>query len=99
MAKQLLVKTFEHCRRKSSLELFRLRKTLNTLANKEGSHTELITMYVPPGKQISDAINMLRDEYGTASNIKSTTTRKNVQEAIVKFSSGSNSSKTRAKKE
>ena len=41
-------------------------------------------MYVPPGKQISDAINMLRDEYGTASNIKSTTTRKNVMDAIVK---------------
>src|SRR5512136_1287071 len=41
-------------------------------------------MYVPPGKQISDAVSMLRDEYGTASNIKSTTTRKNVQEAIVK---------------
>ena len=61
-----------------------MRKILDTLAKKEGSHTELITMYVPPGKQISDAINMLRDEYGTASNIKSTTTRKNVQEAIVK---------------
>jgi peptide chain release factor subunit 1 len=29
-------------------------------------------------------MNMLRDEYGTASNIKSTTTRKNVQDAIVK---------------
>jgi peptide chain release factor subunit 1 len=57
---------------------------LNMLASKEGSHTELITLYVPRGKQISDAINMLRDEYGTASNIKSTTTRKNVQEAIVK---------------
>ena len=70
--------------KKSSLELYRLRKTLDTLARKEGSHTELITMYVPPGKQISDAINMLRDEYGTASNIKSTATRKNVQEAIVK---------------
>jgi peptide chain release factor subunit 1 len=70
--------------KKTSLELFRLRKTLNTLASKEGRATELITMYVPPGKQISDAINMLRDEYGTASNIKSTTTRKNVQEAIVK---------------
>ena len=54
------------------------------LASKEGSHTELITIYVPPGKQISDAISMLRDEYGTASNIKSTATRKNVQEAIVK---------------
>ena len=70
--------------KKTSLELYRLRKTLNTLASKEGSHTELITIYVPPGKQISDALNMLRDEYGTASNIKSTTTRKNVQEAIVK---------------
>ena len=70
--------------KKSSLELFRLRKTLQALASKAGSHTELITLYVPPGKQISDAVNMLRDEYGTASNIKSTTTRKNVQEAIVK---------------
>lgn len=70
--------------KKSSLELFRLRKTLQALASKEGRATELISLYVPPGKQISDAINMLRDEYGTASNIKSTTTRKNVQEAIVK---------------
>ena len=70
--------------KKTSLELFRLKKTLATLANKEGRGTELISLYVPPGKQISDVINMLRDEYGTASNIKSTTTRKNVQEAIVK---------------
>jgi peptide chain release factor subunit 1 len=70
--------------KKSSLELFRLRKTLQTLANKEGSHTELITIYVPPGKQISDALNLLRQEYGTASNIKSNVTRKNVLDAITK---------------
>jgi len=70
--------------KRTSLELFRLRKTLNALSGKEGRATELITLYVPPGKQISDAINMLRDEYGTASNIKSNTTRKNVQDAIVK---------------
>jgi peptide chain release factor subunit 1 len=70
--------------KKTSLELFRLRKTLNSLASKEGSHTELITIYVPPGKQISDALNLLRDEYGTASNIKSNVTRKNVLDAIVK---------------
>lgn len=70
--------------KKSSLELFRLRKTLNRLANKEGSHTELITIYVSPGKQISDALNLLRDEYGTASNIKSNVTRKNVLDAIIK---------------
>jgi peptide chain release factor subunit 1 len=55
-----------------------------TLASKEGRGTELISLYVPPGKRISDAITNLRDEYGTASNIKSTTTRKNVMEAIVK---------------
>ncbi|MDH5481767.1 MAG: peptide chain release factor aRF-1 [Candidatus Bathyarchaeota archaeon] len=71
-------------RKKTSLELFRLRKTLSILASKEGRGTELISLYAPPGKQISDVINMLRDEYGTASNIKSTTTRKNVQDAIVK---------------
>ena len=70
--------------KKTSLELFRLKKTLMTLANKEGRGTELVSLYVPPGKQISDVINTLRDEYGTASNIKSTTTRKNVMEAIVK---------------
>lgn len=71
-------------RKRTSLELFRLKKILNTLANKEGRGTELISLYVPPGRQISEAMNMLRQEYGTASNIKSTTTRKNVQDAIVK---------------
>jgi peptide chain release factor subunit 1 len=70
--------------KKTSLELFRLRKTLQTLASKEGRGTELVSLYVPPGKQISDVLNQLRDEYGTASNIKSTTTRKNVLDAIVK---------------
>jgi peptide chain release factor subunit 1 len=57
---------------------------INSLATKEGSHTELITVYVPPGKQISDALNLLRNEYGTASNIKSNVTRKNVLDAITK---------------
>lgn len=71
-------------KKRTSLELFRLKKTLATLANKEGRGTELVSLYVPPGKQISEVMNMLRDEYGTASNIKSTTTRKNVQDAIVK---------------
>ena len=70
--------------KKGSLELFRTKKAINMLANKEGSHTELITIYVPPGKQISDALNLLREEYGTATNIKSNVTRKNVLDAIVK---------------
>jgi len=68
----------------TSLDRFRLKKTLDTLASKEGRGTELVSLYVPPGRQISDVIAMLKDEWGTASNIKSTTTRKNVQDAIVR---------------
>jgi len=70
--------------KRTSLELFRLKRILNALARKEGRGTELISLYVPPGRQISEVVNMLKQEYGTASNIKSTTTRKNVQDAIVK---------------
>ncbi len=70
--------------KKSSLLAFRLKRTLETLASKEGRHTELISLYVPPDRQISDVMNNLRQEYSTASNIKSRTTRKNVLDAIEK---------------
>ncbi|MBS7624362.1 peptide chain release factor aRF-1 [Candidatus Bathyarchaeota archaeon] len=70
--------------KRTSLEMFRLKKVLETLASKEGRGTELISLYIPPGRQISEIIAMLKDEWGTASNIKSTTTRKNVQDAIVR---------------
>jgi len=66
------------------LQKYRLRKILEALRNKEGRGTELISLYVPPGRSVSEVVNMLRQEYGTASNIKSTTTRKNVQDAIVR---------------
>jgi peptide chain release factor subunit 1 len=66
------------------LERFRLKKALETLARKEGRGTELVSLYVPPGKQISEVLNTLRQEYGTAANIKSDTTRSNVQDAITK---------------
>ena len=52
------------------------------LAAKEGRGTELISLYVPPGRKIHEVMANLREEYGTASNIKSRTTRKNVQDAI-----------------
>ena len=57
---------------------------METLASKEGRGTELVSLYVPPDRQISEVVSMLNQEYGTVSNIKSTTTRKNVQDAIVK---------------
>ena len=67
-----------------SVSRFRLKRILNELASKEGRGTELISLYVPPGRRIHEVLANLREEYGTASNIKSRTTRKNVQEAIEK---------------
>jgi peptide chain release factor subunit 1 len=65
-----------------SVSRFKLKRTLETLASKEGRGTELISLYVPPDRKIHEVMGNLRDEYGTATNIKSRTTRKNVQEAI-----------------
>jgi len=63
---------------------YRFRKMIKELESKEGRGTELISLYIPPGRPISDVMNYLRQEYGTAANIKSKTTRKNVQSALVK---------------
>jgi len=70
--------------KRTSLERFRLKRAMDRLAAKEGRGTELVSLYVPPGRQISEVVAMLKQEQGTAANIKSDTTRKNVQDAIVK---------------
>jgi peptide chain release factor subunit 1 len=70
--------------KQDSLLRFRLKRNLERLAAREGRGTELVSLYVPPGRQVSEVVAMLNNEYGTASNIKSNTTRKNVQDAITK---------------
>ncbi len=60
-------------------------RELKRLRSIRGSGTELISIYVPPGSSISDATGKLKDERGQASNIKSKTTRTNVQSAIDKI--------------
>lgn len=65
-----------------SFQRFKLKKVVETLARKRGLHTELITLYIPSDRQMSDVLSTLRTEYGTASNIKSKSTRKNVMDAI-----------------
>ena len=55
----------------SSLTRFRFQRMLETLEKKQGRGTELITVYIPPGKQISEVMNDLRTEWGTAGNILS----------------------------
>ena len=65
-------------------ERFRLKRLLKKLKAKEGRGTELISLYIPPSRRISEVIRYLRQEYSTSANIKSDITRKNVQDAIVK---------------
>lgn len=55
---------------------------MDNLAHKKGLHTELITLYIPSDRQMTDVLSTLRTEYGTATNIKSKSTRKNVMDAI-----------------
>ena len=61
---------------------YEFKKALEKLEEKEGSGTELISLYIPPDKQIYDVTAHLRDEYGQCANIKSKQTRTNVQSAI-----------------
>ncbi|MEM3079333.1 MAG: peptide chain release factor aRF-1 [Thermoproteota archaeon] len=68
----------------TSVKEYISRRTLRELSEKRGRGTELISLYIPPGRRISEVMANLREEYGKASNIKSRTTRKNVQDAIVK---------------
>ncbi len=61
---------------------YEFRRALEELSKLRGRGTELISLYIPPDKQISDVVQYLRDEYSTSSNIKSKSTRKNVLAAI-----------------
>ncbi|PWR75684.1 peptide chain release factor aRF-1 [Methanospirillum stamsii] len=61
---------------------YEFKKMLERLEAKEGSGTELISLYIPPDKQIYDVTAQLRDEFGQCANIKSKQTRTNVQSAI-----------------
>jgi peptide chain release factor subunit 1 len=48
----------------------------------KGRGTELITLYIPPDKNIADISNQLRSELSQASNIKSKQTRKAVMDGL-----------------
>lgn len=61
---------------------YEFKKTLEKLQLQQGDGTELITLYIPPDKQIYDVTNQLKDEFGQCANIKSKQTKTNVQSAI-----------------
>ncbi len=66
----------------SSVELHKLKKELERLESKVGKGTELVSLHIPPDKNLNDVMSHMRDEYSQANNIKSARTRKNVQAAL-----------------
>ena len=70
--------------KQDSVKIYKIRKTLEELSKKSGRGTELITVYIPKGKQLHEIINALQQEQGTADNIKSDLTRTHVVDSLGK---------------
>ncbi len=70
--------------KQDSVKLYKIRKTLDELSQKTGHGTELITVYIPKGKQLHEVITNLKEEQGTADNIKTDLTRTHVVDSLGK---------------
>lgn len=66
----------------TAAQKFKLKKLVKELEQYKGRHTELVTVYVPVDYDMNKIINHLAEEQGTATNIKSASTRKNVIDAL-----------------
>jgi peptide chain release factor subunit 1 len=65
-----------------SKSMYQFKRMIEDLASKRGRGTELVSVYISPDTELSKVMQQLRDEQGTASNIKSQITRKNVVAAL-----------------
>ncbi len=63
-----------------------LEEIIEELEKIKGRHTELVSVYIPAGLNLSTVARQIEAEKGTASNIKSKTTRKNVIDALESIS-------------
>ena len=70
--------------KQDSVKLYKIRKILEELSQKSGRGTELITVYIPKGRQLHEIISTLQQEQGTADNIKSDLTRTHVVDSLGK---------------
>ncbi|MHA2496862.1 MAG: hypothetical protein ACXAEI_15400, partial [Candidatus Hodarchaeales archaeon] len=68
----------------SSFRKYRLKKQLEMITQKQSQDgsTCLVSLYIPPKRVLSDFVRELSEEIGTAANIRSKTTRKNVTTAL-----------------
>jgi peptide chain release factor subunit 1 len=69
----------------SGAEKLRIKRLVRELKSHRAPHTEFVTVYIPSGYNLDKINQHLSEEYGTASNIKSAVTRKNVQAALEKM--------------
>ncbi|PIO03344.1 peptide chain release factor 1 [Candidatus Woesearchaeota archaeon CG08_land_8_20_14_0_20_47_9] len=69
----------------TAVQRFKLKGFIEELSNYRGRHTELVSVYVPSGYDLNKITSHLAQEQGTATNIKSTSTRKNVIDALEKM--------------
>ncbi len=69
-------------RKSKDLQLFQTKRLLKELKSKKGFHTELVSLYIPHDRKISDVTNHLKNEVSESQNIKSKLTRKNVLDSI-----------------
>jgi peptide chain release factor subunit 1 len=69
-------------KKSKDLELYHTKKELDRLRKKKGFHTELVSLYIPHDRKISDVTNHLKNEVSESQNIKSKLTRKNVLDSI-----------------
>jgi len=63
----------------------KVRKLVQELKQHRANHTEFVSVYVPAGYDMNKITTHLYQEMGTAENIKSTSTRKNVKMALEKM--------------
>lgn len=70
--------------KRSSLEMYHLKKQLRDLEKFESINgsTSLVSLYIPPRTRLSDITQKIRDELGTAVNIKDKKTGKSVSDAL-----------------
>ena len=61
---------------------YEFRRVIEELQEYEGSGTQLVTIYVPDDRLVSDVVEHVVQEHSEASNIKSKSTRTNVQDAL-----------------
>jgi len=66
----------------SDKQRYEFQRVIEKLEDYRGSGTQLVSIYIPEDRQVSDVVAHVTQEHSEASNIKSKETRTNVQDAL-----------------